>query len=125
MTQYSEIDGKVTQTDCPDWQPLESLVGNAVASWFMWMHEIRLGDGSEVHAYKHVATRRYLHVGNDGRAFELKSEGMYVQLNPAISIVRAFAGWESAAPAPCDIRALREAVHSARAAVVGLSPLGP
>jgi hypothetical protein len=33
----------------------------------MWMFEVRLSDGTPLHAYKHIDTRRYLHLASDGR----------------------------------------------------------
>lgn len=53
----------------PDWEPLTRVLGKHAAASFMWMHEIALADGSSLHAYKHVTTRRYLHIARDGRAF--------------------------------------------------------
>ena len=55
--------------DEPDWQPLLDVVGVELAHWFMWMGGIKLEDGGYVHPYKHRATRRYLHLAQDGRAF--------------------------------------------------------
>ena len=58
--------GELSQYDRPNWDPLIDLVGVHLVRWFMWMHEFEV-DGTPAHAYKHVATRRYLHVGEDGR----------------------------------------------------------
>jgi hypothetical protein len=33
------------------------------------MHSVRLDDDAVVHAYKHLSTRRYCHLAEDGRAF--------------------------------------------------------
>ena len=63
------ISGTPSQHDRPAWEPLVDLLGPDLAGWFMWMCEIKLGDGCGLHAYKHVATRRYLHLASDGRAF--------------------------------------------------------
>ena len=53
----------------PSWAPLRALVGAELAHWFMWMCEVELADGVQVQAYKHISTRRYLHLANDCRAF--------------------------------------------------------
>ena len=57
----------------PNWEPLIDLVGLELVRWFMWMGQVELIDDTLVHAYKHVATRRYLHVGEDGRLFAYRS----------------------------------------------------
>jgi hypothetical protein len=51
----------------PEWQPLLDAVGEEIAANFMWMFEVRLSDGTPLHAYKHIDTRRYLHLASDGR----------------------------------------------------------
>jgi hypothetical protein len=107
------ITAVVVQYDAPDWAPLEAAIGSDIADWFMWMAEIRLADGSQLHAYKHQTTRRYLHLTTDGRAFEYHAE-RYGEVDLAASIARAFIGWEVADPSPRQLRALRAALESAR-----------
>lgn len=68
-TTGAPIPGAVQQFDHPNWEPLLGLVGDGLASWFMWMTELQLADGTAVHAYKHRDTRRYLHIAEDGRCF--------------------------------------------------------
>ncbi len=63
--------GELKQYERPVWEPLIDLVGLDVVGGFMWMHEVEFDDGLEVHAYKSIATRRYLHLAVDGRAFAL------------------------------------------------------
>jgi hypothetical protein len=36
---------------------------------FMWMFEVELESGLRLHAYKHIETRKYLHLDKEGRAF--------------------------------------------------------
>ena len=43
----------------------------------MWMHEVRLRDGSPVHAYKHIDTRGYVHLGSDGRGYAYVGDQRY------------------------------------------------
>jgi hypothetical protein len=80
----------------------------------MWMHEIRLDDGTRIDAYKHTTTRRYLHLSDDGRAFDYLGDGGYGEVDLATAIVRGFSGWERALPPPPHLQAMREAVAAAR-----------
>jgi hypothetical protein len=84
----------------------------------MWMGEIELSDGTALHGYKHVATRRYLHLDEDGRAFGYGSKGRYGQIAAATAVAQAVAGWEDIMPEPSegDVSALRGAVQRLRAA---------
>jgi hypothetical protein len=52
----------------PDWAPLEDLVPGLVGD-FMWMFEVELDNGLRLHAYKHRWSRRYIHIGAEGRPF--------------------------------------------------------
>lgn len=86
------IGGVVVQVETPNWTPLEEAIGNDLAGWFMWMHEISLVDGSRIHAYKHTTTRRYLHLAEDGRAFDYCDESRYGEVALAWAIARALNG---------------------------------
>lgn len=70
------------------WATLEAALGSDIAAWFMWMHEIRLDDGTRIDAYKHTTTRRYLHLSDDGRAFDYLGDGGYGEVD---SQLRSFA----------------------------------
>ena len=97
------------QCERPVWEPLIDLVGFDVVGCFMWMHEVELDDGLEVHAYKSIATRRYLHLGVDGRAFIYRSPGHYSEVTLLEALEEAFTGWECTlppAPDPDAVRAL-------------------
>ena len=83
MRRTTMIEGVVIQMGMPDWTPLEAAIGRDIAGWFMWMHEVRLSDGSRPHAYKHASTRRYLHLAGDGRAFDLRLDGSYCEVGLA------------------------------------------
>ena len=63
------VQGKMTQCEHPIWEPLVAAVGERCAGDFMWMFEVELATGMRLQAYKHVDTRRYLHLGPDGEAF--------------------------------------------------------
>lgn len=108
------ISGVVVQAESPDWAPLEAALGDVIGEWFMWMHEIRLADGLRLHAYKHVTTRRYLHLASHGFAFDHRIDGSYGIVALPTAIMRAFSGWERAQPPPRHVRALCMAVEAAR-----------
>lgn len=54
--------------DKPEWGPLEELAADH-ADEFMWMFEVELESGLRLYAYKHIETRKYLHLDKEGRAF--------------------------------------------------------
>ena len=122
MLSEHDIAGEMCQYDEPDWQPLYGIVGIHLADWFMWMHEIELDDGVRVHAYKHIATRRYFHLGVDGRAFvympaaRLSAPGSYREIDRLDAIDLVFLTWEELRPQPDDddLRALERARQAAR-----------
>lgn len=57
-----------SQYDKPDWDPLLELAAEHVEE-FMWMFEVELESGLRLHAYKHIDTRKSLHLDKEGRAF--------------------------------------------------------
>jgi hypothetical protein len=99
------IRGTALRSDEPEWRPLVDLVGSELAEWFMWMFDLALTDAARVHAYKHVATRRYLHLAEDGRTFVYDGDERYREILPRHAIHPAFAGWESLSPEPVDLLA--------------------
>ena len=99
--------GELVQCERPVWEPLIALVGLNVVGCFMWMHEIELDDGLGVHAYKSIATRRYLHLGVDGRAFIYRSPGHYAEVTLHAALEEAFRDWERTLPPPPDPDAVR------------------
>jgi hypothetical protein len=101
----STIRGTALHSDRPEWRPLVHVIGTQLAEWFMWMFDLALADGAGVHAYKHVATRRYLHLAEDGRAFVYEGSRRYREIQPRDAIHLAFAGWESLSPEPADMLA--------------------
>lgn len=80
--------GTVVQFERPDWRPLTAALGERLAESFMWMHEVRLDDGTIAHAYKHVITRRYLHITADGRAYAYRGDEHYVEIPLGLAVVR-------------------------------------
>ena len=118
MRPSHRIAGTLLQYAEPEWKPLEALVGLELAAWFMWMCSVQLADGAVVQAYKHAATRRYLHLAVDGRAFVYTPERDYREVARRQAIVLAFEGSESVtfdAGSFADIRAaLRRRLDAAR-----------
>jgi hypothetical protein len=98
--------GSLLQYDTPNWEPLEQLVGLDLCEWFMWMHAVRLEDGREIHAYKHIATRCYLHLAVDGAAFFYMA-GEYVPVGLVRAIGDAFKDWEKLRPQPESLDRVR------------------
>ena len=83
-----------------DWAALERFADLATRSGltvsadeFMWMGAAEFNDGRIVHSYKHVDTRRYLHLDDSGHANQYLSKaegGRYVSLpDPRQAISRA------------------------------------
>jgi hypothetical protein len=99
--------GEITKGLRPSWEPLVTLVGRDVVTCFMWVFALVLDDGSEVHAYKHVATRRYLHLAEDGRAFEYRDGNRYAEIEASAALHEVFSGWEEAIPQPRNPDAVR------------------
>jgi hypothetical protein len=98
----------------PDWEPLIALVGLDVVGCFMWMNELVLEDGSRVHAYKHIATRRYLCVGIDGRVYAERPGDRYEEVTPLAALEDAFLDWEDLYPPPSDPEAVRALLAARR-----------
>lgn len=88
MRRNSNLGGVVVQFDRPDWCPLTSLLGEHLAESFMWMHEIRLDDGTHVHAYKHVDTRRYLHLSSNGASYCYLGDSGYAAIPTVHAVMR-------------------------------------
>lgn len=57
-----------SQYDKAEWAPLLELAPDHIDD-FMWMFEVELESGLRLHAYKHIETRKYLHLDKEGRAF--------------------------------------------------------
>ncbi|ADB49273.1 hypothetical protein [Conexibacter woesei] len=113
MTSNDTILGVVLQHDEPDWAPILDLLGSELVDWFMWMHEAALDGGGRVHAYKHTATRRYLHITGDGRAFDYVGYCTYAPIRLSRAIDLAFEGWGEQRPDPADVAMLEAALERA------------
>lgn len=91
----SPIPGTVVQAETPSWAALEAAVGLVLAPGFMWMFEIRLADGTRVDAYKHVVSRRYLHLGKDALALTCHGEAGYIRVDLERSVAEVLRGTDA------------------------------
>jgi hypothetical protein len=113
------LEGDDAQYDEPVWEPLIRVVGDRLVGTFMWMHELVLEDGTALHAYKHIWTRRYLYLTNSGAAFEYTRCGTYARtrldyaLQAALCNWWTLAGWDEE-----DARAVRDAIVRAHHSVL-------
>lgn len=118
------LTGEVVNYETPDWAPLENIIEDDVCSWFMWMSEMELEDGTRIHAYKHRWNRRYLHLSARGEAFvfiwkldepdfdpDAPSEYERVQLRKVLSAVLGPPRWPAV---EADERTLGELVTPKR-----------
>ena len=77
MPRDQGIDGEALQGGTPDWLPLALVAGIDLLEDFMWMFEVRLSDDRRLDAYKHVDTRRYLHLDHGANAFTYEEDRGY------------------------------------------------
>ena len=117
MAEKESIPGDVVGYERPDWEPLVQLLGRNLSSWFMWMFEVELTDETSLHAYKHVTTRRYLHLDATGRAFDYVEDGRYREVATPTAIAGVFVGWERSGPTAHDAEDLRAAMRRAQRAL--------
>ena len=110
------VHGSPTSVDMPCWGPLIDLVGLRLVRDFMWMFEVQLDDASTLHAYKHIETRRYLHLHEDGgRTFAYVDGDRYREFDPRLALRAVFADWERTVPECDDREAIRVALANAYA----------
>lgn len=113
MSDNTSIAGDLGQGDRPNWEPLEAMIGEELAGEFMWMFQVDLADGMAVHAYKHIFTRRYMHIGEDGRTLAFTYSGRYRPIDPFDLLMAVFDGWERLVDDKADVEALRSALRQA------------
>jgi len=110
------LHGRPTSSELPFWPPLIGLVGLELVDEFMWMLEILLEDDSMLHAYKHIETRRYLHLHEDGaRAFVCLGPGRYREVDRRTALEAVIADWELSLVEDDDAGPIRAALATARA----------
>lgn len=64
-----KIKGTTVVPSDPNWEPLRRAASKWLLGKFMAMHEVDLKIGTRVCCYKHIDTRRSLHVDEDLNAF--------------------------------------------------------
>lgn len=107
--------GRISQREEPDWRPLARLMGEELVSSFMWMHEVEMPAGERFQAYKHIDTRRYLHVDLSGNAVAYVGGERYrpVALSAALEqVLRPW--WEHLHASPEDVALAWAAIERAR-----------
>lgn len=60
----------------PNWVPLEEMIGARCAE-YMYIAGYQLEDGTVVHAYKHIDTRKYVNLSDDGREWLYVDDGYH------------------------------------------------
>ena len=110
------LTAEVHQFETPDWGPLRAAVGMKLADCFMWMCEYALDDGRRIHAYKHHLTRRYLHLGAGGEAYQYCHESFFIETSVARAIPIAFEMWEAMTFERVDGSEVDDAIRRALAA---------
>jgi hypothetical protein len=112
--------GATTQGREPRWEPLVRAVGEALTGTFMWMYEIHTTDRKRIQAYKHIFTRRYLHLDCRPCAweyFEVLGEDRYVRVGLADAIESSLRPWwEELDANPDEIADAHDAIERARRA---------
>ena len=75
----------------PDWLPLEALIGDELAPDFMYMGTEETPVGT-IHSYKHIDTRRYLHLDDEGNPYLYRQNhpDRYVRTSKTAAISYAF-----------------------------------
>jgi hypothetical protein len=58
----------------PTWEPLERIVGRQNLLAFMYMGEVQTGK-KRIFLYKHIVTRFYLNLDEEGRAYRYTRSG--------------------------------------------------
>jgi hypothetical protein len=115
MGTTADTKGRVLQCEAPDWRPLARAVGVNFLGAFMWMFEVTTPAGQRIHAYKHIDTRRYLHLGCCGEAFLYVDEDRYRRVDLAPLLELAFEPWwRGPSATPEDVVAAWTSIEPAR-----------
>jgi hypothetical protein len=77
MGKKKYLTGRAVHPDEPNWEPLRKVGGEWLLANFMAMFEVELETGVRLCAYKHIDTRRYVHLDPDGNAFQYVSAGAH------------------------------------------------
>jgi hypothetical protein len=108
------FEGRLGQYETPDWEPLRALLPRGLCDGFMWMNSVQLDDGTELQAYKHIDTRRYLWLDDEAVAYEHLGRDRFRRMRTLDAVEEVFgAYWLIMDASPADKRALRKAFASA------------
>jgi len=86
------VRGELLRGESPCWAPLLKVAPELV-DHFMWMFELELEDGSRVHAFKHISTRRYLHLDQRANAFVSVGNDRYRRIDLDFLLEEALRSW--------------------------------
>jgi hypothetical protein len=84
------------RTKCePVWEPLERLLPVELVECFMSMYQSVTREGPTIHAYKHIDTRRYLFLDEDGDTWSYTNgePASYCRIPLGGALEEAFCGW--------------------------------
>jgi hypothetical protein len=111
------VTGRAVQGARPDWRPLARIMGEDLLSTFMWMYEVETAHSRRLHVYKHIETRRSLHLDRHGNAYAYLGDDRYsrVALSAVLEeILRPW--WEDLNASPEEVASAWVAIDQARAA---------
>jgi hypothetical protein len=79
----------------PVWEPLVQLLPLELVECFMSMYQSVTREGLTIHAYKHIDTRRYLFLDEDGDAWRYTNgeHDGYCRIELGGALEEAFCGW--------------------------------
>jgi len=118
MPRKRYVTAHLAQFDEPDWRPLQLAVGEDLMWPWMWMCEVRTTSGVAYQAYKHHATRRYLHLGPAAEAIQYVGDHRYVCVELVDALEDALhPWWDDLDATPEDTVACWIAIERARRGV--------
>jgi len=79
----------------PIWEPLEELLPRQLVKCFMSMYQTTSREGPTIHASKHIDTRRYLFLDEDGDSWHYTNGDphSYCRIPLGSALEEAFCGW--------------------------------
>ena len=86
---------KVIEQRCPDrplWGPLLKVLPEKTVAQFMFMGEVLCESGTRIFLYKHIWTRRYMNLDQQGQAYQFRTSEQgshYVPVEFSCAIRRA------------------------------------
>ena len=92
MTYGRARKGEVVNWNEPVWDPLLDVAPEVVTE-FMWMHEVKLRDGTRIQAYKHCDSRRYLHLSSDQQAWVYEEPDRYRRSHLYSAVIWTLRPW--------------------------------